>query len=177
MIDTSRTDWWLVALRGLVAALFGVLALLWPTKTATVLVILIALFILIDGVFSLVVAARSRRPSWGLGLFEGVVGVAIGVLALAMPQVTAMVLAVLVGLWALVTGVLELFAAIRLREQITSEWLLGAAGVVSILFGIAIFVSPGAGVAVLTMIVGIYAVIFGVSLIVYGLRIRKVSRS
>lgn len=176
MLRTFGTDWWLVALRGFFAALFGMLALALPMETATVLVILVALFVLIDGVFSLVASVRSRQPTWGFGVFEGVVGVVIGVLALSMPQLTAMVLAVLVGAWALVTGIIELVIALRLREQFRPQWLLGIAGVLSILFGIAIFISPGAGVVVLAVIVGIYALLFGISLIVYGFRLRKLSR-
>jgi len=174
MIQTFRSEWWLIALRGLFAVIFGVLALAWPTQTATAIVMLVALFILIDGILSLVGAARRHEPTWGFGVFEGIIGVVIGILALAMPQITAMVLVVLVGIWAIVTGILELLAAVRLRTELASEWLLGAAGVLSIVFGIAVFVAPSAGVVAISVIVGIYALLFGASLIVYGFRLRKI---
>ncbi|HKJ84930.1 MAG TPA: DUF308 domain-containing protein, partial [Spirochaetia bacterium] len=115
MLQTFRSEWWIIALRGLFAVIFGVLALAWPTQTATAIVMLVALFILIDGILSLVGAARRHEPSWGFGVFEGIIGVVIGILALTMPQITAMILVVLVGIWALVTGILELLAAFRLR--------------------------------------------------------------
>jgi uncharacterized membrane protein HdeD (DUF308 family) len=167
----------MVSLRGLLAVIFGILALSWPTQTATALVVLIALFILLDGALSLLTAARSREPAWGFGVFEGVLGVVIGLLALLMPQITAIVLVVLVGVWALVTGLLELVVATRLRTQARSEWLLGAAGALSILFAVAVFVAPRAGVIALAVIVGIYALLFGVSLIVYGFRLRRALRT
>ena len=171
----ARTDWWLVALRGVIALVFGVVALAWPSATATAIVVLVAVFVLLDGILSLVFAARSQRSSWGFGVFEGVVGVIIGVLALSMPRITAMVLAVLIGVWALVTGIIELMTALRLRAEVGPVWLLGVAGVLSILLGIAIIVAPGAGVVAMTVLVGIYALLFGVALVVYGLRLRSVS--
>jgi uncharacterized membrane protein HdeD (DUF308 family) len=176
MLETMRSEWWLMVLRGLVAVAFGVLALVWPTGTATALIILVALFVLVDGIFSLIAAVRARRPSWGLGAFEGVLGVVIGVLALAMPRITAMVLAVLVGVWALVTGILELVAAIRFRHELRTEWLLGSAGVLSILLGIAMIIAPSAGVVVIAVLVGIYALLFGLALLVYGLRLRRLGQ-
>jgi len=173
MVHTFRTEWWMVSLRGLLAVIFGVLALSWPQQAAAAVAMLVALFILLDGVFSLVTAARAREPSWGFGVFEGLLGVVIGVLALVMPQATAMVLVVLVGIWAIVTGILELVIATRIRSETRSEWLLGAAGVLSILFGLAVFITPRGGVVALAVIVGIYATLFGVSLIVYGFRLRR----
>ncbi|MFW5685842.1 MAG: HdeD family acid-resistance protein [Spirochaetota bacterium] len=169
----TKSSWWLVALRGLIALLFGIFALAWPAGTATALVVLIAVFVLLDGVLSLVASARARQPLWGFGVFEGVVGVVIGVLALVMPRVTAMVLAVLVGIWALVTGIIELVTAIRLWGERRSVVLLGVAGVLSTILGVAIIVSPGGGVVALTVLVGIYALLFGIAIIVYGLLMRR----
>ncbi|MFW6356488.1 MAG: HdeD family acid-resistance protein [Spirochaetota bacterium] len=172
MITTVRSEWWMIVLRGAVAAVFGVVALAWPFETAAALVMLIALFVLVDGVFALVVSVSTRRPTWGLGAFEGILGVVIGILALAMPRVTTLVVAFLVGAWALATGVLELSAAIRLRREHGSFWLLGISGALSILLGLAIVISPGAGVAALTIFVGVFALLSGVAIVVYGLRLR-----
>lgn len=174
-MQSVRTSWWLIALRGLIAVIFGTLALVWPAETATAIVLLIAIFVILDGVLSLVAAVRARQPTWGFGAFEGVLGLVVGILALAWPQATAMIIAVLVGVWALLTGILELAAAIRLRREIRSVWLLGIAGVVSVIFGIAILASPSAGVVVLTTLVGIYAILFGLAIIFYGAVIRRLS--
>ena len=172
MLSRIRGEWWLVALRGLVAVIIGVIALSRPSDTAAAVVILVAVFVLIDGVLSLVAAIRARQPSWAFPMFEGIVGVVIGILALVMPRITAMVFAVLIGIWALVTGIIELVMAFRLRGQFRSDWLLGLAGGLSIVFGIAFIVVPSAGVVALTVIVGIYALLFGIAMIVYGFRLR-----
>ncbi|MFW5744452.1 MAG: HdeD family acid-resistance protein [Spirochaetota bacterium] len=173
MLSRIRGEWWLVALRGLVAVVFGLIALSRPSDTAAAVVIFVALFVLIDGVLSLVAAIRTRRPSWAFPMFEGIVGVVVGILALAMPRITAVVFAVLIGIWALVTGIAELVMAFRLRSGLPSEWVLGAAGGLSVIFGVAFIVAPSAGVVALTVIVGIYALLFGIALIVYGLRLRR----
>ncbi len=174
MLSRIRGEWWLVALRGLVAVIFGVIALTRPSDTAAAVVILVALFVLVDGVLSLVAAIRASRPNWAFPMFEGILGVVIGILALVMPRITAMVFAVLIGIWALVTGIIELVMASRLRGQFGSNWLLGVAGGLSVIFGIAFIVAPSAGVVALTVIVGIYALLFGIAMIVYGFRLRRV---
>lgn len=173
MIGMVHSEWWVIVARGIVAIAFGVLALAWPFEAATAIAILIALFILLDGVFSLASAVKGRSRSWGLGVFEGLLGILIGVLALVVPDVTAMVLAVLIGIWALVTGIIELVMAFRFRGELGSEWLLSLAGALSVILGIAIIASPGAGVVVLAVIVGVYALLFGVSLVVFGLQMRR----
>lgn len=172
-----QNSWWLVGLRGLVAMIFGVIALARPMGTATALVILVALFVLVDGVFSLATAVRRHSPSWGFGVFQGILGLVIGILGLVLPEATAMVVAVLIGIWALVTGVLELVMAVRLRHEMQWEWLLGTAGVLSILLGIAVVIAPAGGVVAIAVLVGIYALLFGVSRILYAFRLRRLSRS
>ena len=128
----------------------------------------------IDGLLSIIAAVRGRRLRWGLGLLEGLLGVLIGVLALAVPGVTAIVLAIMIGAWAFVTGILELIAA-RILSPTGAGTFLGIAGVLSVVLGLAVVFFPRAGVVALAVIVGLYALLFGLSLIVFGLRVRRVT--
>ena len=175
LFRTVQSDWWVVVLRGVLAVFLGFAALIWPEATATTLILLVAAFVLIDGALTLVAALRARedRSRATLGAIEGTTGLVIGLIALLAPQIALGVLAVLVGLWAIVTGVLEVASAVRLRGELRSAWLLGLAGALSILLGIAIILSPSAGVVLITVLVGVYGLLAGVSLVGLGIRMRS----
>jgi uncharacterized membrane protein HdeD (DUF308 family) len=168
-------NWWALAIRGAAAILFGLLALVLPGVTLAALILLFGAYALVDGVFNLVAAFRGRtgeRPWWLLAV-EGVVSVAAGIVAFAMPGLTALVLVYLIAGWAIMTGVLEVVAAIRLRDEIPNEWWLAASGVVSIVFGVLVAVAPGAGALALVLWIGAYAIVFGALLIGLAFRLRR----
>ena len=137
--------WWTFILRGVLAILFGIIAFISPPVTIAALVLLFGAWALVDGVFDIVAAIRHRTMdrSWWLTILEGIVGIVVGLLALAFPDVAAGALLLLISAWSIVTGVIEIFLAIRLREQITGELWLAIAGVLSIVFGVLLFLISG----------------------------------
>jgi uncharacterized membrane protein HdeD (DUF308 family) len=167
--------WWSFFLRGILAILFGLAAIFLPGVTLELLALLLAAFLVADGIFSLMVSFRGRHEvrQWWLLLLEGLAGIIIGLMAFAWPGLTVLAVILIVGVWAVVTGILEIAAAVKLRHEIRDEWLLGLGGAVSILFGIILLVSPGAGAVVLALLIGAYALIFGISMIFLGLKLRR----
>jgi uncharacterized membrane protein HdeD (DUF308 family) len=162
--------WWAIGLRGVAGILLGIAAFAWPGITLFVLVILFGAYALVDGVFALVAGALGR--SWLL-ILEGVLGVVAGIIALVWPGITAIALLFVVAAWALLTGVAELAAAIRLRRLIRNEWLLVIGGAASVVFGILLVVNPRAGLLALVWLVGAYALVFGVILVGLAYRLRS----
>jgi uncharacterized membrane protein HdeD (DUF308 family) len=178
MVIVLARNWWALVLRGLFAVLFGIIALAWPGITLGALVLLYGAYALADGVFAIAAVMAGRtggRPWWSL-LVEGLVGIAVGIMTFAWPGITALVLLYLIAAWAFVTGIFEIVAAIRLREEIRGEWLLALSGILSILFGLALVVYPGAGALAVVWLIGAYAIAFGALLIALGFRLRSWSR-
>ncbi len=174
MLSLLAHNWWMLVLRGGLAVLFGIAAFVWPEITLEALVILFGAFSLVDGAFNVISAFMRRERYWGLLLVEGIFGMLIGILTFAWPGITALVLLYLIAGWAIVTGLLEIFAAVQLRRQIQGEWLLGLSGILSIIFGILLAIQPGSGALALVWLIGGYAVVLGVLLIALGLRLRNV---
>ena len=174
MMNLTR-NWWLVVVRGVLAALFGVVALFWPGLTWLVLVLMFGVYAIVDGAFDMLSGVvRSRYSSrWWVFLLEGIVSVAAGVIALMRPGWAALALVIVIAVWAILTGILEIAAAIRLRREITNEWLLGFSGFMSILLGILLFFQPTTGGLVVILMIGAYALIFGMLLVALGFRLRK----
>jgi uncharacterized membrane protein HdeD (DUF308 family) len=177
-IDTLSRNWWLVALRGLAGILFGIITFMAPGITLAVLVILFGAYAFADGVLAIVSAVRRRGATdrWGNLLLEGVIGVAAGLVTLFWPGITALTLLYVIAFWALLTGVLEIAAALRLRKVITGEWLLALGGIASIVFGVAIALFPAAGALALVLWIGAYALIFGALLLALSFRLRAHGR-
>lgn len=168
--------WWTFIVRGILAILFGVLAFVAPGIGIAMLVGLFAAWALIDGVTSVWTGIRTRGTdrSWWLEILEGVVSILAGLLALVLPVFAAEILVLLIGAWAIVTGAIQIWSAIRLREQITGEVWLGLAGVASILFGIVVLVYPAAGALSIVWLIGSGAIVFGVFLVILGWRLRGI---
>ncbi|HKN57107.1 MAG TPA: HdeD family acid-resistance protein [Amycolatopsis sp.] len=173
-----RQAWPVVAVRGGLAIVFGVLTLIWPALTILALAIIYGVYALFDGVGGLMEAFRSRDSGhrWSYALF-GILGLIAGVLVLAWPGITVLVLATLIGIWAIVSGVAEISAAIRLRKQIEGEAFLIIAGAISVLAGILIVFNPIAGAFGIALLVGIYAILYGVILLVLAFRLRSVAKT
>lgn len=178
MRENLTRYWWAVVLRGAAAILFGIMALIWPDITLIVLVALFGAYVLVDGIISLATAIAGSRGRGRRGwlVFEGIVSVLLGVLTFLWPDITALVLLWVIAAWALVTGVLEIVAAVRLRREIRGEWLLALGGVLSVLFGILLIVWPAAGALAVVFLIGIYAIMFGAALVGLGLRLRRIRR-
>ena len=174
MIASLARNWWALALRGLFAILFGILAFIWPGVTIGALVILFGAYALVDGIFALVGALRAAEAHqrWWPFVWEGLLGIAAGLIAFIYTGMTALVLLYIIAFWAIVTGIFEISAAIRLRREITGEWALGLAGLASLVFGILLIVYPGAGVLTVIWLIGAYAIAFGVLLLIVAFRLR-----
>jgi uncharacterized membrane protein HdeD (DUF308 family) len=171
MLQTLTANWWALALRGLVAVLFGLLTFFLPGITLVTLVLLFGAYALVDGVFNVIAFFRVASHQWAL-LIEGVVGILAGVLTFAWPAITAFALLYLIAFWAILTGIFEIVAGIRLRKTIANEWLLIAMGVLSLLFGLLIVLAPGTGALAIVLWIGAYALVFGVFLLALAFRLR-----
>lgn len=174
MLEILARNWWLLLLRGVIAVLFGILAFMWPGLTLATLVLFFGGYALVDGIFALVAAWNAPKGSsrlWAL-LLEGLVGIAIGVLTFFYPGITALSLLYFIAAWAIITGVLEILAAVSLRKEITGEWFYILSGALSIIFGVMLFANPGAGALAVAWLIGAYAVAFGVTLIILAFRVR-----
>ncbi len=168
----ARQAGWAMALRGVVAVIFGIIALRNPNAAAGAFVVVFAIYAFADGLRNFVLAGGLGRAgrSWGWYLFEGIASIALGIVALAYPSATLLALVLLVGLRAVVLGIFELGAAFS-WEQFDSRWLLGLTGVLSIILGVVLFASPVAGGLALLWTIGVYAIVFGVMLIGVGVRV------
>jgi len=167
--------WWVFLVRGIAAIVFGLLAFFQPGITLETLVLFFGAYALVDGIFSIIAAFGGRDSSehWFLLLLEGLLGIAVGIMTWRSPGITAAALLLYIAAWALVTGVLEIVAAVRLRKEIEGEGWLALSGLLSILLGLFLMWAPGAGALGLVWAIGGYAVAFGIALILLGLGVRK----
>ena len=169
--------WWALALRGVAAVLFGILAIFWPGITILSLVMVFGAFAIVDGVVLLVAAIRKDGKAHGpMLLIQAIVGIVFGLIALFAPIATAIALVLLIAGWSIVTGVLEILVAIRLRKEIEGEWMLVVSGALSILLGVGLAAIPGMGVVAMAWIIGVYAIVAGVVLIALALRLRGLAQ-
>jgi uncharacterized membrane protein HdeD (DUF308 family) len=174
-LPAESGHWWALALRGAIAILFGLAALLRPGIALQALILLFGAYVLVDGVFSVVGVfggTRGGTPRWLL-LVEGVASILAGLIAFVFPILTAVFLLYLIAAWAIVTGIAEIATAIRLRKEIQGEWALIVGGILSVLFGVLLgVVGPFAGILSLIWLIGAYAIAFGVLLLVTAFRVR-----
>jgi len=175
VVDELARHWWVIGLRGLAAIVFGILAFAWPGMTLIVLVFLFGAYALIDGVVSLAGALRAiqARERWGVLVLEGLVGIGAAGVTAFWPAITALALVYIIAAWAIITGVLEISAALRLRQYIRGEWLLALGGIASVIFGFLVMIAPIAGALVIALWFGAYALLFGVLMVALGLRLRS----
>ncbi|MDC0721320.1 HdeD family acid-resistance protein [Nannocystis bainbridge] len=179
LCESLSTAWWSLLLRGLVALLFGALSLVAPGLSLAALTVWFGVFVLVDGVFLIggSFAGRKENEHWWLMLLEGLCGVAFGLLALRVPGITALVLLMYIAAYAIITGVLRIVMAIRLRKEIEGEWWLALSGLAGVLFGGLMMTMPGAGALALMLYIGVWALLVGFSLIFLAFRVRRIGRA
>ena len=169
------SNWWALALRGVLSILVGVLALTKPGATLAALVLLIGAYMFVDGVFAIMASLRGMRRGdrWGWMLVEGILGSVAGIIVFRTPATGALVLLWLVAFWAITHGIAEIAAGIKLRKIIDNEWLLIIAGVLSLALGIYVLMRPGVGLLLLVTWVGVYALFAGILMLMLSFKIRK----
>lgn len=171
-------NWWLLLVRGLVAIVFALLTWAQPGVSLAALVLVFGIYVLADGLLGVWSAIAKRRDNrhWWLLLLWGLVGIVVGVMTFIMPGITGLVLLMYIAAWAVITGVLQIVAAIRLRKEIKGEWLMILSGLVSVAFGVLLFLQPGAGALAVAWIIAAYGFIFGVLMVLLAFKVRKLGR-
>lgn len=174
-------NWWVLVLRGVIAALFGIYALINPGAALSLLVLIFGIFLVIDGILSVVGAIVVGREggSWGVFLLIGVLEIAVAILAFTNPDVFASLFFILIGIWALFKGLFELLLGIAISKEVEGEWMLILSGVLSMLFGVLailfpFFESAAAGAVIL---LGLYALLYGVLMIIIGFGAKSLAKA
>ncbi len=174
MVQVLARNWWALLIRGFAAFIFGILAFLWPGATILAIGILFGVYAFIDGVFAIVVAARTaeRHERWWPFLIEGVIGIVIAAITFYDVRITLFALYITIAAWAILTGVLELVASIQLRKVIANEIWLILGGAASVVFGILMIIFPLAGVLAIVWLIAAYALVFGIFMMALAFRLR-----
>ncbi|HEY7589749.1 MAG TPA: DUF308 domain-containing protein [Candidatus Limnocylindrales bacterium] len=177
MSERYARNWWMIGLRGLLAIVFGLVAIYLPDITLRALILLFGAFAIVDGALNLGAGLRGDggQPDWW-AIVAGLAGIAIGVAAALLPELTAVALLIVIGSWALLLGIIEVVAAIRLRDRIQGELLLALDGLVSIAFGLFVIVAPGAGALALVWLIGAFAIASGILLLAVAVRLYQRQR-
>jgi uncharacterized membrane protein HdeD (DUF308 family) len=173
--ETLVQNWWLFTLRGVLGIIFGILALIFPGPTILSLVLLFSAYMLVDGIFGIISAVRAIRRKedrWGLLIFEGLLDIATGVVAFLWPGLTVVAFVWLIAAWAIVSGGLMTAAGFRLNIE-HGRWWLVLGGLLSIAYGVLLIITPLIGAVVFTWWLGAYALVFGVALVIFSLKLRS----
>jgi uncharacterized membrane protein HdeD (DUF308 family) len=178
LTNVLTRNWGWVALRGVVALLFGLLTLFNPAIALATLVLLFGAYAFADGIFMVVggIANRRGEPRWVALLIGGLAGIAAGLVTFFWPGLTAAALLAVIAAWAILIGVAEIVAAVRLRKVMTGEWALGLAGLVAVVFGVLMLAYPAAGALAMVLWIGGYAVLAGVLLMALAFQLRNWGR-
>jgi uncharacterized membrane protein HdeD (DUF308 family) len=178
MLGLVTRDWWVFAVRGVAAIVFGILAFAAPGTTLAVLVLLFGAYVFVDGISLLIALARgdagARRHGWAVAIM-GILGIVVGIATFVWPGTTALSLLYLVAIWAIAMGTFQVIAAIQLRREIDNEFWMALGGIVSIVFGVLLLAFPGEGLLSLVWLVGIWSIVFGISSLGLANRLRKVN--
>jgi uncharacterized membrane protein HdeD (DUF308 family) len=171
-------NWWHFAVRGALAIVFGIVALIWPEPTKLALVLLFGAFVMADGIITVATGIQSRSyfKQWWALLLEGLTGIVIAVLTFIWPNTAAVALLYVIAAWAIITGMLEMMAAIELRNVIVGESVMFLYGLLSVAFGILLIVFPSAGAVGIVWAIGFYAIAAGIMEIIIAFRLRDLGR-
>jgi uncharacterized membrane protein HdeD (DUF308 family) len=185
MVATLAKNWWMVLVQGICAVLFGLLAIFLPGLTIGVLVLLFGAYALVDGVFEILAAifgperiamSDMGTPRW-VRVLTGILGIVIGIITFAHPDWSARALLLIIAIWAIATGVMEIIFAIQFRREIPNEVWLIISGVASVIFGILVILYPRGGALGVIWVIGIFAIIYGIVLIVASFRLHNLGGS
>jgi len=165
IMEKMASHWWVLLIRGIAALIFGLMTIAWPGVSLAILIVFFGAYSLVDGIFATGAAfSKSGGVRWGF-LLEGIVGILIGLITFFLPGMTAVMLLVMIAVWAILTGILEIVAGFSLKQSIANEWLLVLGGILSIIFGGFLLMRPFAGAVAVALIIGVYAVVFGAVLV------------
>ena len=173
MLNALSRNWWTMVLRGLLAFGVGILAWSRPEIFWASLVLVFAIYAVVDGLFAIGAAIKGETRDRVLHLLEGVLGIVVGLIVVLFPDQAGAAIVLVIGLWAVATGIVEIVSAIRLRQEIADEWLLGFGGVLSVILGGILIGRPQFGQVATTYVLGTYGLLFGIVLFVLGLRLRR----
>ena len=175
LLTAIADHWWVLLLRGIAAIIFGILAIIWPGVTLLSLTLLWGAFTLVDGVAALYTAVFGKSGAtsarWWLAIV-GIAGIIAAGIAFLYPGMTALVLLWFIASWAIVIGIMQVIGAIQLRKEIEGEWLLALNGILSVAFGLLLFIRPGEGALAVIWLIGVYAIAIGVLLAVLAFRVK-----
>ena len=178
MVTRFAQNWWTFTLRRVFALLFGILAFVAPSATLATLIFVFGFYAILNGLFALYAAWNLRSyDRWWVFLLEGLLGIAAGVIAFVSPRATALAFLSIIAAWAILVGILQIVAAIRLRQVIENEWFIGVSGLASIIFGVLLVVWPRSGLVTISWIIGFYAIAFGIMLLLLGSRLRSLNKT
>ena len=169
MIRTLAQHWWVLLLRGLVAIAFGVLAFMQPGLTIAALVLLWGAYALVDGIFEIVAGVRAK---WGSLILLGVLGIAAGLVTFFWPAITAIALLYIIAFWAIVAGVMQISAAIRLRKEVEGEWLWILSGLCTVILGVLLIARPGPGALAVISLIAAFAIVWGFLLVILAFKLK-----
>ena len=170
--------WWVLVVRGLLGIALAIFAFVWPQQTIAALVLVFGAIALVDGTFAIVAAifGHGLTPYWWVLLLQGLLGIGVGVFTLFNPAITAVALLVCIAVWAIGMGVLQIIAAVRLRHDITGEWWLALGGMAGVAFGILLIRNPAAGALTVLWLIGSYALVWGLMLMLGGFDVRRLHK-
>lgn len=178
LAGTLSRKWWVLLLRGLIAIAFGVLIWLQPMISLKALVLVFGIYVLADGILGVSMAIAGGEwleHRWVL-FFSGILGMGVGILTLLRPNITGLVLLFYIAIWAVVEGILEIITAIRLRKEMTGEWLLILGGLMTMAFGVILIAWPLEGALAVLGLIGAYGIIFGILLVILAFKAKSFGR-
>jgi uncharacterized membrane protein HdeD (DUF308 family) len=169
-VRTLAAHWWVLLLRGLIAILFGICAYVWSGPTLAVVVLLFGAYALVDGIFSVVAGIRGK---WGALIFLGILGIAAGLITLFYPGITATALVWVIAFWAILIGIMQISAAIRLRKEVQGEWLWILSGILCVVLGVLLIARPGVGAVSILWTIAAFAIVWGILLCILAFKVKK----
>lgn len=169
--------WWAILIRGIVAIVFALLAFFATGFTLELLLIFLGVYLLLDGLFAIIgsIMAASHHRTWWVLLLEGIVSLAAGIFVLAWPEITLMILIYIVAIWAIITGIFEFLASISASWAAPGKIFIGLTGVLSVILGVVIFIYPLFSITAIIWLIGIYALIIGLSLTFFSMKLKALN--
>ncbi|HWL59224.1 MAG TPA: HdeD family acid-resistance protein [Paracoccus sp. (in: a-proteobacteria)] len=175
LVRVMSANWWVLLLRGIAAILFGIVALLLPGLTVFVLLWVFGVYAIFDGLMAVITAVQRRKSDdrWWAWALDGVLSIAIGLMALFWTGATALAFIIWMAIWGVIAGIFRIVAAIRLRNEFKGEWELILSGVLLVVWGVLMAMLPAAGLLSIAWLLGVFAILIGITLIALSLRLRK----